>query len=1063
MSTESQSNEIDVSLYSRQLYVLGHDAMKSMSQSNVLIYGLNGLGAEIAKNIILSGVKSVMLLDQQNAELSDLSSHFYLTEDSIGKNRAEACVSSLSELNTYVDVKSMNGSVTKDLLSQYTILVTTDVPISVQTDLNNMCREHGVKYLHAETRGVFGKIFCDFGKDFVVNDTNGELAVNIAVESIRNENDETVKSTEPAESTERVESTEPTEPTESTKPIEYIVTCVEPHDLESGDYVKLDEVDGLTNLNDNEFQIKVLSRTEFSVCSNECTGQYVKGGMVRSIKKPVTMQFKTLEESIQNPDFLMTDWLNADRSAVSHAAFNALGKYELETGRVPKSHNKDDVDSFVKLALEAFGNDFPEEEKKTLEIFANNAAGQLVAVNSVIGGFAAQEVLKACSGKFTPIMQFLYYDSIDSLSLETYDESEYEDNSRYLSQVSVFGKAFQQKIVESNSFIVGAGAIGCELLKNFIMSGVGCDTNKSGSIFITDMDTIEKSNLNRQFLFRPKDIGNTKSSSAANAIKLMNPYANVISHENRVGPETDHVYNEEFFKSLSFVANALDNVEARRYVDSLCVTYEKPLLESGTLGTKGNTQVIVPHLTESYGSTNDPPEKSTPLCTLKNFPSNIDHTIQYYRDKFEEYFVNHPQNAMEYIKNPEKVKALSPSELSPIYESVKFVLQDGYVRNYDDCIKFAYKWFTVKNHDEIAQLLHQFPPTHTTGQGVPFWTGTKRCPTPIVFDINNADHMEYILSFAHLWANVFNIQIVNDMDNIKKVINSTTIDKFVPNEDVVIAANEKEEKERIKKDVSHDMDVSSMPDPSLFADLKLTPLEFEKDDDSNGHIDFITIASNMRADNYKIPHADKHKTKGIAGKIIPAIATTTSIVAGLVTLEMFKLLHNHKKIEQYRSTTLNLALPFMASMDPIEVPKYTTCGKEYSIWDTLVVHGDRTVKDLKETLEKLMGSDIDMLLYGSMIIDSFYNAPALRERRQNMLVSDVIEELTGEKIKTSMVKLVISLEDENDEEVQAPDVRFYFKANSETADNNESVVATEERASMNETINESENTAGVFA
>lgn len=51
---------------------------------------------------------------------------------------------------------------------------------------------------------------------------------------------------------------------------------------------------------------------------------------------------------------------------------------------------------------------------------------------------------------------------------------------------------------------VGAGAIGCELLKNFAMIGLGCGEN--GEIIVTDMDTIEKSNLNRQFLFRPWDV-----------------------------------------------------------------------------------------------------------------------------------------------------------------------------------------------------------------------------------------------------------------------------------------------------------------------------------------------------------------------------------------------------------------------------------------------------------------------------------------------------------------------------------------------------------------------------
>lgn len=64
------------------------------------------------------------------------------------------------------------------------------------------------------------------------------------------------------------------------------------------------------------------------------------------------------------------------------------------------------------------------------------------------------------------------------------------------------------------------------------------------------------------------------------------------------------------------------------YMDRRCVYYRKPLLESGTLGTKGNVQVVIPFLTESYSSSQDPPEKSIPICTLKNFPNAIEHTLQ---------------------------------------------------------------------------------------------------------------------------------------------------------------------------------------------------------------------------------------------------------------------------------------------------------------------------------------------------------------------------------------------------------------------------------------------------
>lgn len=85
------------------------------------------------------------------------------------------------------------------------------------------------------------------------------------------------------------------------------------------------------------------------------------------------------------------------------------------------------------------------------------------------------------------------------------------------------------------------------------------------------------------------------------------------------------------------------------YVDRRCVLYEKILLESGTLGTKCNTQVILPHATESYSSSQDPPEKSIPFCTLKNFPNAIEHTIQWALDLFEGVFKTIPETLIQFI------------------------------------------------------------------------------------------------------------------------------------------------------------------------------------------------------------------------------------------------------------------------------------------------------------------------------------------------------------------------------------------------------------------------------
>ncbi|CAO1407845.1 unnamed protein product, partial [Diamesa hyperborea] len=152
------------------------------------------------------------------------------------------------------------------------------------------------------------------------------------------------------------------------------------------------------------------------------------------------------------------------------------------------------------------------------------------------------------------------------------------------------------------------------------------------------------------------------NNGAAKAIKYMNRDVNITHHENRVGAESEKIYNEDFYDNLDGVANALDNVDTRLFVDRKCVLYRKPLIDSGTLGTLGNVQVIVPHLTESYSSSVDPPEQSVPVCTLRHFPSAIEHTLQWARDRFEGYFTNDVLDAVKFLVEDSCVKDLMIKE-----------------------------------------------------------------------------------------------------------------------------------------------------------------------------------------------------------------------------------------------------------------------------------------------------------------------------------------------------------------------------------------------------------------
>jgi ubiquitin-activating enzyme E1 len=188
-NNDNNHGEIDESLYSRQLYVLGHEAMRRMQASNVLIVGMGGLGVEIAKNVILGGVKSVTIYDRENVSLDDLAAHFYLTESDIGKNRAKCTLPHIAELNTYVPLKVIEP--TKILacedLKNFQVVVLTNSPYHEQIEFGKYCHQHDIKFIVAETRGIFGQIFCDFGAKFEVVDTDGEQPLSAMISAINSD------------------------------------------------------------------------------------------------------------------------------------------------------------------------------------------------------------------------------------------------------------------------------------------------------------------------------------------------------------------------------------------------------------------------------------------------------------------------------------------------------------------------------------------------------------------------------------------------------------------------------------------------------------------------------------------------------------------------------------------------------------------------------------------------------------------------------------------------------------------------------------------------------------
>lgn len=289
-----------------------------------------------------------------------------------------------------------------------------------------------------------------------------------------------------------------------------------------------------------------------------------------------------------------------------------------------------------------------EVDESVVRNVAAYSTSAICAMAAFFGGIVAQEIVKF-TGKYTPLKQWLHYDTFESLPEG--DVNRTPLGGRYDDQIKIYGRDVQEKLGNVKTFMVGAGALGCEYAKAFALMGIGCGPN--GSISVTDNDNIEVSNLNRQFLFRKNNVGKPKSQTACMIAQQMNPDLKINPMTDLVSPDTEDIFNDKFWESLDFVVNAVDNIKARLYVDMKCVWYEKPLLESGTLGTKANSQMIVPRVTQCYGDSQDPPEESIPMCTLRSFPNLIEHCIEWGRAKFESYFTQRVMDSMDLLKDQE--------------------------------------------------------------------------------------------------------------------------------------------------------------------------------------------------------------------------------------------------------------------------------------------------------------------------------------------------------------------------------------------------------------------------
>lgn len=166
----------------------------------------------------------------------------------------------------------------------------------------------------------------------------------------------------------------------------------------------------------------------------------------------------------------------------------------------------------------------------------------------------------------------------------------------------------QEKLSGARVMVVGVGATGCEVSKNLALMGVG-------KLILVDNDVVELSNLSRQMLFIDDDIGKPKAVIAADRLRKMNPHVEIQAY-------FDDVRNlgEEMFEEADILVSCLDNWPVRRWLNSLAIELDKPLVDLAMEGFYANLQIVIPKKTaclECYGEDLIPKEAQLAECTLR--------------------------------------------------------------------------------------------------------------------------------------------------------------------------------------------------------------------------------------------------------------------------------------------------------------------------------------------------------------------------------------------------------------------------------------------------------------
>lgn len=420
------------------------------------------------------------------------------------------------------------------------------------------------------------------------------------------------------------------------------------------------------------------------------------------------------------------------------------------------------------------------------------------------------------------------------------------------------GVDLAHQIQESRVLLVGAGGIGCELLKNLVLTGFG-------EIHIIDLDTIDLSNLNRQFLFRREHIKKPKALVAKEVAHKFQPNAKLEAYHANI---MDRQFNIDWFQGYNIVFNALDNLAARQHVNHMCLAAGVPLIESGTTGFNGQVQVIQKGDTECYDCNEKEIPKSHPICTIRSNPTLPIHCIVWAKSWLLPELFGESEEESDTIDSTEDAE--NADEIATLKKEALALKE---IRDSMGTDAFFRKVFEKVFKTDLERL-----------RGMEGMWKERQPPDVFEFDKLESDSAEIELTVSQQAQKPWTLE-----------------ENFVVFKNSMGRLSER---------------LIELQTKALPGDKKPI-LSFDKDDEDT--LDFVTAAANLRSAAFHIELKSKFDTKQLAGNIIPAIATTNAMTAGLCVLQAFKVLQ--KELSQARMVFLERSGARAINSDSLDPPK----------------------------------------------------------------------------------------------------------------------------------------------